>query len=116
MYENNKSFSPIPWKSRKIKRVVKSTLAPETLALEQALEACFMIKSFICEIMNRQLSEEFLPTKCYVHNKSLIDSKYSTKTYREKVANKYLIVPEIISQKEFTTVEWCNSELQLADC
>ena len=58
LYKNNKSFSPIAWESRKIKRVVKSILAAETLALEQAQEACFMIKSFICEIMNRQVSEK----------------------------------------------------------
>ena len=44
----NKSFYPIAWKSRKIKRVVA-----ETIALEQALEACFMIKSFICVGMER---------------------------------------------------------------
>ena len=64
LYKNKKSFSPIAWKSRKIKRVIKSTLAAETLPLEQALVACFMIKSFFCEIMNRQVSEEFLPIKC----------------------------------------------------
>ena len=44
----NKSFYPIAWKSRKIKRVVA-----EAIALEQALEACFMIKSFICVGMER---------------------------------------------------------------
>ena len=47
LYKNNKSYSPIAWKSRKIKTVIKSTLAAETLALEKTLEACFAIKSFI---------------------------------------------------------------------
>ena len=109
MYKN-KSFSLIAWKSRKIKRVIKSTLASETLAMEQALEACFMIKSFICEIMNRQVSEEFLPIKCYVDHKSLIDSIiFHQNFYREKVR-------QMIAKKKVTSVEWCKSELQLADC
>lgn len=59
LYKNNKSFYPIAWKSRKIKKRVKSTLTAEILALEKALEACFMVKSSINEIMNRQLSEKF---------------------------------------------------------
>ena len=34
-------YAPISWKSVKLKRVVRSTLAAETLALEEALEASF---------------------------------------------------------------------------
>ena len=79
LYKNNKSFYPIAWKSRKIKRVVA-----ETVALEQAQEACFMIKSFICVGMKRKVSEEFLHLKCYIDNKSLIDSIYSTKLLQKK--------------------------------
>ena len=58
-------FLQLHGNQEKIKRVIKSTLAAETIALEQVLEACSnhlfvqMIKSFICKIMNRQVSEEF---------------------------------------------------------
>ena len=38
-------YAPTGWKSNKLKRVVKSTLFAETLALEEALESSFMIKS-----------------------------------------------------------------------
>ena len=34
LYKNIKSFSPVAWKSRKIKRVVKSSLAAEILTFE----------------------------------------------------------------------------------
>ena len=83
--------------------MVKSTLAAETLVLEPALDACFMIKSFICEIMNRQVSEKFLSIKCYIDNKSLIDSLYSTKAVTEKrLQIDTCIVREMITKKEVT--------------
>ena len=68
----------------KIKRVVKSTLAAETPSLEQALETCFMMKPFRCELLNKEIWNEVLPIKCYVDNKSLVDSIFSTKTVTEK--------------------------------
>ena len=109
-------FSPVAWKSRKINREVKSALAAEILALEQGLEAYFMIKSFICEIMSRQVSEEFFPIKCYTDNKSLIDSIYFTKTVTQKrLQIDICIVREMIAKKEVTSVEWCKSESQLTD-
>ena len=107
IFKNNKSLSLIPRKSRKIKKLVKNTLAAETPALEQALEACFRIKSFICQIMNTQVSEELLPMKCYVDNKSVIDSIYSTKTVTAKgLQIDICIVREMIVKKEVTSVEW----------
>ena len=117
LYRNEKSFSPIAWKSFKIKRVVKSTLAAETLALEQALETCFMMKSFLCELLNKEISNEVLPIKCYVDNKSLVDSIFSTKTLSEKrLKIDICIIREMLNKKEVYSVEWCKSELQLADC
>ena len=41
LYRNEKLFSPITWKSFKIRIVVKSTLAAEIPALEQALETFY---------------------------------------------------------------------------
>ena len=54
----------------KIKRVVKNTLAAETLALEPALESCYMIKSFIRELKKIQQKIYYqltviLITNCY---------------------------------------------------
>ena len=76
----NKKFSPISWKSRKLKRVVKSTLAAETLALEEALEASFMLKSLLCELFRLENNISNIPITCYTDNKSLVDTINSTKT------------------------------------
>ena len=66
--------------------------------------------------MNRQVSAEFFPIKCYTDNKSLIDSIYFTKTVTQKrLQTDICIVREIIAKKEVTSVEWCKSESQLTD-
>ena len=66
--------------------------------------------------MNRQVSEEFLPIKCYVDDKALIDSIYSTKTVTEKrLQVDICIVCEMIAKNEVTSVECAkvNHNLQI---
>lgn len=43
-----------------------------------------MMIMFPCEFLNKEISNEILTIKCYVNNKSLIDSIFSTKLAREK--------------------------------
>ena len=117
LYRSENLFSPIAWKSFKIKRVVKSTLAAETLALEQALEMRFMMKSFLCELLNKEISNKVVPIKCYVDNKSLVDSIFSTKTLTEKrLKIDICIIRDMLSKNEVYSIEWCKSEAQLVDC
>ena len=54
LYKSEKNYVPISWKSRKTQQVVRSTLAAETLAMEEALEECYLIRStskFITEML-----------------------------------------------------------------
>ena len=96
---------------------MKSTLAAETLALEQALEMCFMMKSFLCELLNTEISNKVLPIKCYIDNKSLVDSIFSTKALTEKrLKIDICIIRDMLSKNEVCSIEWCKSEAQLADC
>ena len=41
---------PVSWKANKIKRVCRSTLAAETMALIEGLEECLYLKHLLCEI------------------------------------------------------------------
>ena len=43
MYKSDKNYAPVSRKSRKIQRVVRSTLVTETLAMKEALEECYII-------------------------------------------------------------------------
>ena len=83
LYRNNK-YAPIAWTSRKLKWVVKSTLSAETLALEESLETCFMIKSPLFELICKASHQNIIPICYYTDNKSLTDTINSTKTFIKK--------------------------------
>ena len=72
--------SHIHWQSRKIRHVVKSILAAECLALEEATETCFWIRSLLTELLRCEHKE--IPVECVTDNQSLLETVYSTKTSR----------------------------------
>ena len=72
------------WQSRTLKKVVKGTLAAETLALQEAIETAIMIKTMFLEILNVDAHNQILLIKCVTDSKSLYDAVYSTKTLIEK--------------------------------
>ena len=68
------------WQSKKIIRVVRSTLAAETLALVEACEIAIMIRCIICELLNLDTKDKnVMKIKCKTDNKSLVDAVYSMK-------------------------------------
>ena len=52
----NKRCCPLAWEAKKMKRVVKSTLAAETLALVEALDMAFYLGSILSEILHESRS------------------------------------------------------------
>ena len=109
-------YAPIVWKSIKLKRVVKSTLSAETLALEEALESSFMIKSLLCELLNKEMKSRFI-SSLLLDNKSLVDTINSAKSLREKrLKVDVCIIREMIEKQKVKSDLWCDSSLQLADC
>ena len=110
-------YAPIAWKSNKLKRVVKSTLSAETLALEEALESSFMIKSLLCELLNKEMKSGLFQVYCYTDNKSLVDTINSTKTLTEKrLKADVCIIREMTEKQEVKSVSWRDSSSQLTDC
>ena len=104
-------------KSKKLKRVVKSTLLAETLALEEALESCFMIKLLLCELVNKEMHHDLFLIDCYTDNKSLVDTINSTKTITEKrLEVDVCIIREMGEKNKVQSVSWCGSHSQLAGC
>ena len=96
--------------------VVKITLAAETLALEETLKECYMIRLILLEIFTKESNSELFPIHCYIDNKSLLDSVYSTKTLKEKrLKVDVRIIRERVDKKEIESINWCFSEKQLAD-
>ena len=104
--------SPIAWQSKRIKRVVKSTLAAETLALVEASEASLWIQCVIKEVLNEELSAE-----CFTDSKSLYEASYSmTNLLDKRLRIDIAIIREMLEKKEIEKVNWIPTKEQLADC
>lgn len=72
--DRNRNCYPIAWQTNKIKRVVRSTIAAETLSLQEGLESAAFYKKLLEGIIGHQLAVE-----AYIDNKSVIESINSTK-------------------------------------
>ena len=104
---------PVMWKSRKIRRVVGSTLAAETLALVEVAESAY----YLGKILEDMGIYDRVPIKCFVDNKSLVESLRSIKN----VDNKYLRIniaslKDMIERGDIMSVEWIETKRQIANC
>ena len=107
--------SPIHWQSRKIRHVVKSTLAAECLALEEAAETCFWIRSLLTELLRYEHKE--IPIECVTDNQSLQKTVYSTKNIQDKrLKVDIAMLRNMLSTEKITKVKWTKSSLQLSNC
>ena len=104
---------PLYWQSRKARRVVKSTLAAETLALIEAAEAAVFISRVISDLLNCVN----LKIQCFVDNKSLVDALHSSHRVEDKrLRIDIAVLQDMLSREEVTSVKWVNTEDQLANC
>ena len=78
----NGEYAPLSWNSKKIKRMVKSTIAAETLALLEGSENCFLLGSIIKEMLDVDDSLSVFPIRALTDNQSLCDAVHSTKNNR----------------------------------
>ena len=104
---------PIAWASRRIKRVVKSTLAAETLSLVDASEMAVLLSYSIGSMLfNRNC---LIPIVSYTDNKSLFEAVHSTTSILDKrLRVDIAILREMVERKEMT-VEWIEASKQLSD-
>ena len=81
--QNECKTSPIAWQSRKLKCVVKSTLAAETLSQLEASEACFWLGSTLSELLYGSLDNNpFM--ECRTDDHSLVEAVYSSEAILDK--------------------------------
>jgi len=106
-------LSPIAWQSKRIKRVVKSTLAAEMLALVEAAEAGYWLQS----ILNELLCTNGCKIECYIDSQSLYNAAYSTTSLSDKrLRVDVAIVREMLQKGEIQKLVWVPSGSMLADC
>ena len=111
--KGNDNFSPITWQSKKIKRIVKSTLAAEALALDEAADSCFYLKTILQEITGHKGYPIILKTD----SRNLHDAVHSTKTIEDRRLKVDICsLRQKLGNGEIKTIQWVNKELQIADC
>ena len=105
---------PLVWRACKISRVVRSTLAAETMALQEAVEEVICVR----QMMKQLLPKYDFPVKCLVDNDSLVQHLYSTLNSTEEKSLRINIasLKQAISRKNIESVSWVETKEQLADC
>ena len=112
--DKNGNACPLHWRSKKIKRVVKSSLAAECLALQEATETAYYLKTILAEILG--VADNQIIIECYTDNKSLYDSLHSSKTLEEKrLILDEAILKEMMQKGEISSVQWIDSKFMIAD-
>ena len=78
--DNNNFISPVAWSSTKIRRVARSTVTAETLAMLDSCDAAFFLSKIVLEIFDLSMIDIHVMTD----NKSLFDNIHSSKVTTEK--------------------------------
>ena len=103
---------PIYWQSRKIDRVVDSTLAAETLALKDGAKTAI----YLAAIIKDMFKYAKIKVKCITDNKSLVDALYSERMLKDKWLRLHILgISDMIEKGEVDKVQWIDSKNQLAD-
>ena len=103
---------PIYWQSRKVRRVVKSTLSAEALALLDCAETAIYISRMLLELTKMNIK-----IRCVIDNKSLFDALYSSKSIEDRrLRIDIAVLRDMIDRAEISDVSWVGTSLQLADC
>lgn len=114
--DSEDNAAPIQWQSKRIRRVVKSTLAAECLALEDAVDTAYYLKSLLLEML--RIPPENIEIQCFIDNNSLYENIHSTTNVKEekRLILDISIIKEMLERKELTSVSFVKSKYQLADC
>ena len=114
LMDNTGQCCPIVWNAHKIKRVVRSTLAAETLSLEEGLEAGFYYREMLENILG--LEPRTIKIEAYVDNKSVIEAILSTRLVDDKrLRVDIAAVKELIQLHDVNRIQWVPGHLQLAN-
>ena len=102
----------IDWSSAKLKRVVNSSLAAETLGMQLGIDSAIFNQQILSQMLDVKI-----PIVAITDSKSLVDSVYST----SQVENKRLrcdvgMLKEDLAKNNIENLIWVPGEQQLADC
>lgn len=105
---------PIAWNAKKIKRVVRSTLAAEMLSLEEGLEAGIYYRHMLEDVLG--LEARTIKIEAFVDNKSVIEALLSTRMVEDKrLRVDVAAIQESLKLHDIYQIQWIPGHLQLAN-
>ena len=104
----NSHCSPITWCSKKIQRVVNSTLAAETMALMNGIKDALYVKAVLLEMIG---DVSLLEIECYVDNKGLVDAVHSTHLVEDKLTRISIATIKEHLEKEIIQVHHITGDI-----
>ena len=109
---DGKKRCPIWWKSRKSRRVAKSTIEAEALSVGEAIERVVYLNSLWAEIVGERKLKAFVKTD----SKTLMTAiKSSTGVSSKRLKIDIAAIRETIELGEISEVQWVQGKHQVAD-
>ena len=110
-------FSPLSWHSKRIRRVVRSTLAGETPAMSDGIDSAIFLATPLSELTTGDAKQNAPSLVCVTDNRSLVDALRSTKQVTEKRLRLDISgIKELLQRKTIKEMLWSDTKGQLADC
>ena len=103
--------SLIAWSAKRIKQVVRSTIAAETLALAEGVEHCLYVVRLLKVILNL----DSIPIECRCDNYSLCSNVKSEKEVHNKRLALEIYNLKLLISNENVVINWVDAKYQLAD-
>merc|ERR1712179_330206 len=108
-------INPVTWQSKKIRRITRSTMASEALALVDGIDCVTSIGMLLNELLYNK-GKTVIPIKCYVDNNDLFQAINSNKDVSERRLRREVnIIKELIKNKDIDNVYWIPTKNQIAD-
>lgn len=82
LVDKSQNAALMNWNSKRLRRVVRSTLAAETLALSDAVDTAYMINKMLSQLILNN-GEKF-KIECLVDSRSLVENIRTSHTHEEK--------------------------------
>ena len=115
----NGSCNLLSWQSKRIRRIVRSALAAECLAMSECVDAAIYISLLYKELMFGTIDSinDMPKIEIVTDSKSLCDAIKSVKTVTERRLRVDInAVKEALHKNDIHKVSWVKSQSQLADC
>lgn len=106
------NYCPLAWQSRKVRRVVKSTIAAESLAALDAAEMTVFLVSVLKDVLKNGECDSHV----ICDNKSLVHAVHSSTNLEDRcLLLDVSVLRDMIEKQLLTDVHWVPSANQLAD-